>query len=43
MIPANRVAGEILRMAVNLENDLVHLHMCYIMGFIGRRKDFLGD
>jgi len=40
---ANKIAGEILRIAVNVENDLEHFLMYYILGFSSNKQNFLRD
>jgi hypothetical protein len=40
---ANRVAGEILRIAVNVEHELDLLIMYYILDFKTSKQNFLSD
>ncbi|EMR75020.1 hypothetical protein MBGDF03_00509 [Thermoplasmatales archaeon SCGC AB-540-F20] len=40
---ANRVAGEILRIAVNLEGELEHFLIYYILGSSSNKQNFLRD
>ena len=40
---ANRVAGEILRIAVNIEGDLERFLLYYILDFSAKKQNFLRD